>query len=242
MRKSERTVTVILPTYNEAGNISRLIRAIGEAMSPSGWRVTIHVVDDDSPDGTGLIAKKASKPNLAVKVTIRKKERGLASALLYGIRRATTRYILLMDSDFNHHPKYIPEMFKRIEADPNLVVSGSRYMSGGGMDEKERFLGSQFLNDAMKLVLGMPITDYLSGFILIKSKRLRDMPLSWIFRGFGEWALRLHVVLQKKKCLVIEIPVYYPARTYGKTKMDPLRYAFALLKTLIEVNFLVPKD
>lgn len=236
-RKSTRTVTVILPTYNEAGNITRLIREIHRRTKRLNWQLKIHVVDDNSPDGTGVQVRRVFKDDTGVRVTIRKKERGLATALLYGIKHAKTRYILLMDSDFNHHPQYIPEMLKRVKEMPNLVVSGSRYISGGGMDEKERFIGSQFINDAMKLVLGMPITDYLSGFILIQRKLLLKLPSPWIFRGFGEWALRLHYLLYKKDVAVREIPVFYPARPYGTTKIRPLRYALTLVRTVTELKF-----
>lgn len=237
-----KTLTVILPTYNESGNIIRLIREIKRTTADSGWTVYIHVVDDDSPDRTGILVRKTFADDPSVRVSIRKRERGLATAILMGIRRAETTYLLFMDADFNHHPRYIPEMLKRVEADRRLVISGSRYISGGGMDERERFIGSQFINDAMKLVLGMPITDYLSGFLLVRLKTLNSLPLRWIFRGFGEWSLRLHVLLRRQNLIVKEIAVHYPARTYGKTKMNPFSYAARLALTLAEVRFFLPRS
>jgi dolichol-phosphate mannosyltransferase len=236
-----KSITVILPTYNEAGNIVRLIKAIKSRTKESGWQIHIHLIDDNSPDRTGYLARKQFINDQYIKVTIRTNQKGLATALLHGIKSAKTKFILLMDADFNHHPKYIPKMLKLVEENKDLVVSGSRYISGGGMDEKERFIGSQLINDAIKLILGMPVTDYLAGYILIQREKLIKLPLEWIFRGFGEWALRLHYLLYRCDIVIREIPVFFPARTRGKTKINITSYFLALLKTLIEIRLMAPR-
>ena len=104
-----KKVSVILPTYNEAGNIVKLIKALKTQIKKINLTPEIIVVDDDSPDGT---AQKCKNQN--IKLIVRKNQRGLATAILKGIQNSSGSIIVLMDTDFNHQPQDIPRLLKPI--------------------------------------------------------------------------------------------------------------------------------
>jgi dolichol-phosphate mannosyltransferase len=141
-----------------------------------------------------------------------------------------------MDTDFNHHPKYIPQMIRHLQQHPETVISGSRYIKGGGMDKREQFFGSHLINFAGGIILGCPIHDFTGGYILLSKKTLDKLPLDWIFRGYGEWGIRLHYSLYRSGIKTKEIPVFYPLRKSGNSKTKPLSYAFVLLRAFIETR------
>ena len=122
-------ISVILPTYNEAGNIGALIKETANLIKK---RIEFIVVDDNSPDGTADEVKKLIAKKLPVKLVVRKKVHGLASAIITGIRQAGGDIVVLMDTDFNHRPEDISRLVKPIIIKQADLVIGSRYIPGGG--------------------------------------------------------------------------------------------------------------
>lgn len=210
-------MSVVLPTYNESGNIGRLIAAIREAVKAVG-DLEILVVDDDSPDGTAEIAAAAGS---GVRVIVRKQDRGLAKAIRRGIEEATGEVIVVMDTDFNHQPEMIPQMVDFLRYYD--MVTGSRFTVGGGMEEHNRYRLSFLFNFFCRLLLGTKLQDHLSGFFATRRETLVALDLEDIFGGYGDYFIRLLVEALSRGSTVLEVPVYYPARVHGESKTKFVR-------------------
>jgi len=210
-------VSVVLPTYNESGNIARLIDAVREAVE---WmsELEIIVVDDDSPDGTAELAAKAAAN---VRVIVRKGARGLATAVRRGIEESAGDVVVVMDTDFNHQPEMIPQMVDFLRYYD--LVTGSRFTVGGGMEERGRYRLSFIFNFFCRLALGTGLQDHLSGFFAVRRETLLQLDLDDIFDGYGDYFIRLLVEALARGSTVLEVPVYYPARVHGESKTKFLR-------------------
>ena len=209
--------SVILPTYDEAGNIIELIEALREKLSKAKITNEIIVVDDDSPDQTGTLAKKYFSKVPRVRVIIRKKERGLATAIRRGIETAVGEVIVVMDTDFNHSPTLVPRLVKKCESVD--VVVGSRFVKGGGMKNKKRELLSRIYNlYLIKPLIGSPVKDNLCGFYAVKHAKLNSLDFNKIFYGYGDYFIRLIFHSKKKGYSFSELPSFYKDRTYGASK------------------------
>lgn len=210
-------VTVVLPTYNEKDNIVPLIREI--LVNLEGWsqELEVLVVDDNSPDGTAGLVRDAFPGEPRVRVLVRTGERGLATAIRRGAEEGRGPVLIFMDTDFNHHPRYIPTLLSRL---PGCDLAlGSRYRPGGGMNTSHtRYLLSYLFNVMVRIVLGVKTTDNLSGFIAVKKDTLLAMPLDDIFHGYGDYAIRLLYLMHRAGQKVSEVPVVYEERLGGESK------------------------
>lgn len=228
-------LSIILPTYNEAGNINHLINKINYTCKIYFPRLEIIIVDDDSPDDTAKKVISVFKNNRSISVIIRKKIKGLATAIKTGILKAKGDYILIMDTDFNHDPKEIPKMMKLIK--PHNLIIGSRYVNGGGMENKMRERLSWLFNLYLRFILGHHIHDNLSGFFLMNRKDLLRFNLDNIFYGFGDYFIRLTFYCHKTNFSIIEIPVYYKNRKYGASKSRFLRMFVTYTKCAFDLRY-----
>ncbi|CAO0821015.1 hypothetical protein DFAR_2070005 [Desulfarculales bacterium] len=125
--QEEPLISVVLPTYNELENIVPLVSEILARTAEAGYRVQVVVVDDNSQDGTQEALQKAFGQNQRLKLVVRQHERGLATALWQGINEAQGQVVVIMDSDFNHHPR---DLVRVLGALPSRLVIGSRYVPG----------------------------------------------------------------------------------------------------------------
>ena len=155
---------LVLPTYNEAENIERFISSVRDKL-PADAHVL--VVDDNSPDGTGRIAERIATTTQGISVLHRPRKEGLGPAYIAGFKRALTEnagLVLEMDSDFSHHPAYLPRLLQACEhAD---VAIGSRYVNGGGVKDwgPLRRAVSRGGSGYARLALGVGIRDLTGGF------------------------------------------------------------------------------
>jgi len=211
-------VSVILPTYNERGNIVELSKELIKELTQAGYAPEIIIVDDSSPDGTGEIAKTLSKKNKAVKTIIRT-ERGLGSAVGRGMQESTGSIIVLMDCDFSHPPKFVPVLLKQLEhAD---AVFASRYLAGGSMDTDQlQYYLSKLFNNVIKTLLGIPVLDSTGGFFAIKRNILKGLNMERVFTGYGDYCFRMLYALKPSRLNIKEIPFKYMPRRYGKSKTN----------------------
>ena len=225
-----------MPTYNERENIGELIQAILDVFAPLAIKVQIIVVDDNSPDGTADVIRKRFSSHPEVFLIIRKEERGLATAIAAGIEQAQTDLIAIMDTDFNHHPKDLPRLLKQLpEAD---IIIGSRYISGGGMKTSSlRYLGSWVFNVFIRLVLGSPIKDNLSGFLVLKREVVSHLENHPIFFGYGDYCIRLIHYARKAAFVIREVPVIYEFRLGGESKTDFVKYLISYTKATLALRF-----
>ncbi|MBW2995091.1 glycosyltransferase [Candidatus Woesearchaeota archaeon] len=155
-------LSIIIPTYNEAENISSLIQDIYKHVNDA----EIVVVDDNSPDGTADIIQSLKKKFKNLKLLIRKEEKGLSSAVLAGFKIASGQNYCVMDADYSHPPEFIPRLRK--ELDDADMIFASRYVKGGGCENwplLRRFI-SKFATILARQLTS--VKDPMSGFFMLK--------------------------------------------------------------------------
>lgn len=228
-----KKISIIIPTYNERGNILKLIQKIEEHIDVKNFKYEIIIIDDNSPDLTGHLVKKHYENNNKIKIYIRK-TRGLSSAIYHGIKKSSGEIVICMDADFNHHPKYIMSLVNQIHK--HSLVIGSRFIKYGGMDNKIRYYFTFLFNIFLKNVLNFPSTDNMSGFFGINKKSLEKLPLDVIFQGYGEYHLRMVFFAKQINLKILEIPIYYEKRTYGKSKSNLIKMFIKYLYTAIKLS------
>jgi len=215
MHDSMKTL-VMIPTYNEKENIAKLIEDVLK------HKVDILVVDDNSPDGTWKIVKDIAKKNKRVHLLLRTKNKGRGFAGIAGFRYALKQgynYIIEMDADLSHDPKYIPDFLKKIrEAD---VVLGSRTIKGGDQTNRPmvRRMITKLANFYIRTILGLKVKDCNSGYRCFRRKVLESINLDkFISKGpsiVQETLYRVHL----KRFRMKEIPIVFIERKTGSSKL-----------------------
>jgi len=211
-------VLVVLPTYNEAGNIEWIIRSLLALELP----VDVLVVDDSSPDGTADIAKRAG-PEDRITVTVRPCKMGMGSAQRAGMRAGVERgydRVVVMDADGSHDPGTVPELVKA--ADTADVVIGSRYVKGGRIENWafHRYFLSKGANTAARLALGRDIFDWTSSFRCYHVEALKGLPLDR-FRSDGyAFAEEMLFEVRMHGFSTVEVPIVFVERRTGRSKID----------------------
>jgi dolichol-phosphate mannosyltransferase len=216
-------VMVVLPTYNEAENLPLMVDAL---LALPVENLNILVVDDNSPDGTGKIADDlAAKHTGRIHILHRTSKDGLGAAYVAGFKKAVSLdadYIIQMDCDFSHQPRYVPMMVEAAER-YDLVI-GSRYIKGGGVDESWSFMRkalSWFANRIyVRTLLGVPISDATGGFKLWRRQTLIGLDLDRIRSNGYVFQVEMSYIACRLGFKVTEIPIYFPDRERGKSKMD----------------------
>ena len=229
-----KVVSIVLPTYNEKDTIGLLVDEILRRISSDS---EIIVVDDDSPDGTGDIVEKIGEKDSRV-CLLRRKERGLTSAIRAGIDAARNDTVIWLDADFAHPPEVIPDLVDAPE-DFDIVVA-SRYIMGGhdGRDSAIRRMASVFLNRIGQWWVRSSVRDLSSGFVRARKDVLTHLD----FRGtYGDYCIDFLVRAEKKGYRIKEIPYTNSEREegYSKTTANPLiflRYVLLYVKTIIKLR------
>lgn len=239
-------LSIILPTYNEAGNIGKLINKIRFHDELKKIKIEFIVVDDNSQDNTQEIIKKLINKKFNINLIIRKKERGLATAILTGLKQAKGRNIVIMDTDFNHRPEDVARLIEPIMRKKSDLVVGSRYITGGGMHASEASRWQYWLSRwgnylVNHFILHLPVHESLSGFLAIKKSALDTLPYNKIFFGYGEYCIRLIFYCHNQKYKIKEIPIMYGLRRYGISKSSLKRMVYYYLKTALELKFISSK-
>jgi dolichol-phosphate mannosyltransferase len=216
-------VSVVLPTYDEAGNIVRLVWAI-KANIPPDWTQEILIVDDNSPDGTFDLARNAFAGDTDVKTILRTTERGLGASIRSGVEAATGDYLLVMDTDFTHRPEEIPAMLHVAQIVD--FVNGSRFCPGGSMKDTAHYIASFVYNLMIRLVIRTQIQDNLCGFWVARAEQVRRLPFDEIFYGYGDYYFRLLHFAQAAGMRVVELPAQYGERQAGASKSNFYKMLF----------------
>jgi len=214
-------ITIILPTYNEAENLPKLV----SALLSLPLDLTLLVVDDHSPDGTGKIADELStRHNGKVAVLHRTGKLGLRSAYMEGFQKAFdlgADAVVQMDADFSHDPAVLPEMARRLAACD--VVTGSRYVQGGSLDERWpawRKALSAFGNFYARAILTSPLHDMTTGFRMWRREALQAMPLDRIRSNGYIFLVEMAYVAYMMGFKISEVPIHFADRRWGKSKMS----------------------
>ncbi len=214
-----RRALVVVPTYNERQNLQLIVSSV----LVQDARLDVLVVDDSSPDGTGLLADEIAAAEPRVHVLHRQKKEGLGRAYLAGFAWALTRpydAIFEMDADFSHDPKYLPD-FLTAAADADLVI-GSRYKSGVNVINwpMSRLLLSYFANIYARTVTGLPLTDSTGGFKCFRREVLAAIPLEAVKSNGYAFQIEMSFRAWKRGFRIREIPIVFTDRVEGQSKMS----------------------
>ena len=210
---------VIVPTYNEAENIEKLIREI----LSQDERIELLIIDDNSPDGTSAIVERSIKENSRLHLMKREFKQGLGSAYIAGFKYSLARdysYIFEMDGDFSHDPNVLPIMLKEIEN--NDLVIGSRYVPGGSVINWpiRRLLLSYIASQYVRVITGMQIKDTTSGFKCYRREVLQSLDLDKIMSDGYAFQVEIKYRIWLRKQRIKEIPIIFNDRISGHSKMS----------------------
>ncbi|NOK22238.1 polyprenol monophosphomannose synthase [Corallococcus carmarthensis] len=219
---------VCIPTYNERDNIGPITQAV-LAADP---RVDILVVDDNSPDGTGQLADELAAKNPRVRVLHREKKEGLGRAYLAAFRWALAEgytFILEMDADFSHDPRYLPTFLDAAEGGADLVL-GSRYVAGGGTVNWG--VGRKIISRGGSLyarsILGVDVRDLTGGFKCFNRRVLESINLDEVRSTGYAFQIELTYRTLRKGFTVREVPIVFEDRRVGHSKMNKKIFVEAL--------------
>jgi dolichol-phosphate mannosyltransferase len=211
---------VCIPTYNERDNLEPITRAVLAA----DRRVDILVVDDNSPDGTGKLADELAAQEPRIRVLHRPQKQGLGRAYLHAFQWALAEgysYVLEMDADFSHDPRYLPALLDTAESGVDLVL-GSRYVEGGGTVNWG--LGRQFLSRGGSLyartILGVKVRDLTGGFKCFHRRVLESLDLQAVHSTGYAFQIELTYRALRRGFTVRELPIVFEDRRVGQSKMS----------------------
>jgi dolichol-phosphate mannosyltransferase len=211
---------VIIPTYNEKDNLTPITTAVLAVDS----RVDILVVDDNSPDGTGVLADGLSAKQPRIHVLHREKKEGLGKAYLHAFRWAIEHgytYVVEMDADFSHDPKYLPQLLDAAQSGADIAV-GSRYVEGGGTVNWG--IGRQIMSRGgsvyARTVLGVKLRDVTAGFKCFNRRVLEAIELDQVQSSGYAFQIELSYRALKKGFTIKEIPIVFEDRRVGQSKMS----------------------
>jgi len=202
-------LSVVVPTYNEAGSIPKLAERLRAALAGREWELV--VVDDGSPDGTADIAA-ALAPRVPVNVVRRAGKAGLASAVVAGFNAARGDVLVVMDADLSHPPEVVTALAAAIDAGADLAV-GSRYVTGGGVMDwpwRRRVVSRVACLMGNALV---PVRDATSGFFALRRAVVDGVKLNPI--GFK---IGFEVIARGRYAKVVEVPYTFRDRELGASK------------------------
>ena len=219
--------SIVIPTYNEAGGIERLLRGLDELFKKNGLDGEIIVVDDNSPDGTGAIVDRLSS-ELPVRCLHRPGKMGLSSGVIDGWKyaRPESRALGAMDADFSHDIAILPRMVEALASGQYGLAIGSRYVKGGGITN---WPAKRIITSKVACWLARPLTnvkDITSGYFLVKREALEGVELDPI--GFK---IGLEVVAKAHYGRALEIPYVFTDRIVGESKLNQ-KEIFNYLKQL----------
>lgn len=227
----EETLTVVIPTYNEAENLPAMAQALF-ALPVTGLQLL--VVDDQSPDGTGRVADELAEQYNRMATTARPRmvvlhrpaKSGLGTAYVAGMGRALADgadLVVQMDADFSHSPDYVPQMIGVMHSTGADVVVGSRYVPGGSLDagwSRWRRFVSWWANLYSRLILGLRVRDMTAGFKLWRREALQGIGLENVRSNGYSFQVEMAFLCERLGYKVVEIPIHFEDRRIGHSKLD----------------------
>jgi dolichol-phosphate mannosyltransferase len=221
------TACIVIPTYNEAGNLQKVLDLIFDHVhGQDRVHVYILVVDDNSPDGTGQLAEEYARKNKDVKVLHRVSKDGLGAAYIAGMQHAMQELnpdvILEMDADLSHNPKDVLRLIGAIERGADVAI-GSRYVEGGSVPESWGFyrkLNSATANALVRSVLSLwEVKDCTGGFRAIRASYLEHVDFTQLKTKGYAFQISLLSALNDLGAEIVELPIHFADREMGKSKM-----------------------
>jgi len=215
-------LTVVIPTYNEAENLPKLVSALFDLPLP---QLRILIVDDNSPDGTGDLAEEIGRgADGRLSVLHRRGKLGLGTAYITGFQKALEQgaeAIAQMDADFSHPPELLLSLYETLQSCD--VAMGSRYIPGGGVDERWPLWRkglSSFGNIYARAILRLPVRDTTGGFRMWRKGTLEGMPLNNVRSNGYAFQVEMAYLACKLGYTFKEVPFYFADRRWGNSKMS----------------------
>lgn len=223
-------VSIVVPTYQEATNLSELAARLFAATDGAQLKAELIIVDDNSGDGTIELCEELAE-RYPLRLITRTEERGLATAVIRGMEETTGEYVLVMDADLSHPPMSVPSLLAPLKADKANFVIGSRYVAGGSVDESWSFF--RHLNSRIAGWLAKGLTnakDPMAGFFAIRRDRLGDVSkLSPCGYKIG-----LEIMVRCECNRVAEVPIHFQDRRHGESKLN-LREQWRYIQHLLRL-------
>jgi dolichol-phosphate mannosyltransferase len=223
-------LTIVVPTFNERANIPLLVERLSHLLTSCDWEVIF--VDDNSPDGTATSARTIGEQNSRVRCIRRIGRRGLAGACLEGMLASQARYVAVMDADLQHDEGLLVPMLEALRAGRADVAVASRYLYGGSAAglSKQRSRVSRGSNAIVRLLLGIELTDPMSGHFMIRREAFEGIAPALSSQGFK---ILLDILATARGSLrTIELPSTFRERQHGESKLDSkIALDFAALVT-----------
>jgi len=248
-------VCIVVPTYNEALNIPKLLNILFSEDQQSRYakeniHMTVLVVDDNSPDGTANVVNEFQQTNSRIYLLSRKEKNGLGAAYIAGMHHAMNilnpDIIFEMDGDLSHGPEYVIPMIIKINEGADFVI-GSRYVKGGSIPENwgfKRKLISRSANLYAKTILGIKnVNDCTGGFRAIRTSMLEQLDLNSLKTKGYAFQISLLEEMRRHNAIMSEVPIAFKDRTNGTSKMrmkDILEEGLFVLQASLQ-NMFYPK-
>jgi len=211
-----RVISVVVPTYREAGNLALLAEAVDAALSDPGCDYELLFIDDDSRDGSDEICAELST-RFPVRFVVRNGERGLATAVIHGISMASGDIVVVMDADLSHPASAIPAMIARLQSGESDFVLGSRYVEGAWIhDDWSVFRRLSSIIPSLMAKPLCPLKDPMSGFFAI---RRADMPDPSRLLPVG-YKIALEIFVKGSFSQPSEVPIHFSDRHHGESKLS----------------------
>lgn len=216
----ERQLSVIVPTFNERDNVTKLFHKLEATLAGVAWEVIF--VDDNSPDGTWDVVRGLAERDTRVRCLRRIGRRGLSGACIEGILASSAPYVAVIDADLQHDETQLPKMLSLLQSDAAELVVGSRYVDGGSAEsfDSGRLRISAAATLLAKRLLGIKIADPMSGFFMIRRDRFEQLAPSLSVQGFK---ILLDIVATARGGLrTVEVPFVFGTRQHGESKLDSM--------------------
>jgi len=222
---SSAALTVVLPTYNEAANLPVIV---AELFSLPLTGLHILVADDNSPDGTGVIAEELAEKYGRDRLTVlhRPGKQGLGRAYVDGMThaiKAGAEFVVQMDSDLSHSPQYLPQMLGTLLATNADVVIGSRYVCGASLASEwswQRKALSAFANMYVRVLLRLGVRDVTAGFKLWRSSALQAIDVASVRSNGYSFQVEMNYRTVQHGLKIVELPIHFADRREGDSKMS----------------------
>lgn len=218
----EDKYSVLLPTYNERENLPIIIWLLCKYFDASKEKYEVIIIDDGSPDGTLDVAKQLQTIYGEDKIVLRPraKKLGLGTAYIHGVKHATGNFIIIMDADLSHHPKFIPEMIALQRSRDYDIVSGTRYAGNGGVSgwDLKRKIISRGANYVTQILLRPGASDLTGSFRLYRKEVLEHLVSACVSKGYV-FQMEMIIRARQYNYTIGEVPISFVDRVYGESKL-----------------------
>ncbi|URE02231.1 dolichol-phosphate mannosyltransferase [Musa troglodytarum] len=219
-KRIKKKYSIIIPTYNERLNIGLVIYLVFKHLQDIDFEVVI--VDDGSPDGTQDIIKQLQNVygDDLILLRARPKKLGLGTAYYDGLKHASGDFIIIMDADLSHHPKYLPNFIRKQMETGASIVTGTRYVRNGGIHgwNLVRKLTSRGANVLAQTLLWPAVSDLTGSFRLYERTAFEDVVSSCVSKGYV-FQMEMIVRASRKGYHIEEVPITFVDRVYGSSKL-----------------------